>query len=670
MSPHSHLKLWIDRNKPKDLRKRTNQRVQAPRPVAPTPYHAHTHDGTPHQLPPHLQTDEYAHEGYHPPRFESDADGGRSTSEEEGGETDGETDFEHGEGGVRRPTFSDAKSGTEALNAFFFGGSSAPPQTTSQFSLPVDILRHDSPDLPDPRTAINLANRDEYSAGSTPPQLAYERQSSFAQPRPKATTQHTNTLLALLTNQNPVASPPPPKVTRRQPSNSSAEHIEGPTEGGGLLDIFKTGSRSNLAAYSSANLLTSPSPFGERSTTTVTSNSSLEGGVAPSILFADSAPPIEAEGFGTTHVLTEAERGETEMEEKRTALMRALFSVQSKTPPPAESGLVGTPVRREEGSSAEGMRALFGSGRSSGREQEEEEPRQGRDELGWPNVAPSRQEDVELDGMRRLRIDGEETSFGSPPSQGAWPGSQPALPFPGEVSPLVAATRLQSDGQQVRMMKSANQLGGGGGGSNLLSILNGAGAGPSNGSSNKSSHSQSSPSTYSPQSAQQNLPPPHAHSNGQPTSYLPSPPHPSQPLPFPPQYAPNYPQQQQHPQQIPYPPQHLPPGSLPYPSQPPFGYPSHPQAQPLPFSPFGNAPPGYPTALPTSGPSFLPPPQGFAPAFPPGYYPPPPQFAPPSLPQGMMLPPQQQQQQQQVQQPRVGQGNNSGHLLGLLNGRG
>ncbi|ORY82954.1 hypothetical protein BCR35DRAFT_303610 [Leucosporidium creatinivorum] len=424
----SHLKLWIERNKPKNLRPRNNAHLNGqhhPRPVNPTPHAGLTHAlSSSHQLPPHLNSNSNLH-------FDSDLDRSGSSVGSTEEETDGDGGFEgYGADGRRRlQQFETKEEGTEALKAFFFGGgepasaveggfSSAEGEISGSGTLydyPTPLDTHDSlhsPDLPDPRNHLARNNDVVVGAGGTPPQVAYERQSSFVQPRPKPTPQHTSTLLALLTDKNPVASPPPAKAPRRssrhskEQSPSSLSHPPmqppppptGPTDGGSLLSILRGGPQPS--SY--------PSPP-----------------AAPSILFADSAPPPEAAGFGTTHVLTEAERGDSEREEKKMALMRALFSVanSSRTPPPPSSARA-TPAG--VGMAKEEVRALF-----QGKPLEVDGlGAREVDENGWPLPHhPERRNDdpsfrLELDGLRRRH----EESFTSPSGSAFSPTTEHATP--------------------------------------------------------------------------------------------------------------------------------------------------------------------------------------------------------------------------------------------------
>ncbi|KAI5481842.1 hypothetical protein MNV49_000119 [Pseudohyphozyma bogoriensis] len=309
----SHLKLWIDKEKPKNLKKRNKS--TEPRPSAPTPFSSHIHDGIGRSLPPHLQDSDIDNSN----QFESDFDVERTSSPSSEEDTH--------EDGLRRPTqFTTTEEGTEALNAFFFGGNPGQDGARRENLGPeLEFGRHA---FEDPNLEAFL-DQDETTSAQTPPEVAYKRQTSFFQPKPKATPDQTNKLLALLTNNNPVASPPPQKPARRG-SRPAAD--SGPRAGGSLLNL--------LLGTASASDHTTPHP-----SSTAISDPALSPspGPAESILFADSAPPPEAEGFGEVAVRSEAERSESERKEKHDALLRALNSVTMQSPPRFDPPLASPP---------------------------------------------------------------------------------------------------------------------------------------------------------------------------------------------------------------------------------------------------------------------------------------------------------------------------------------
>ncbi|KAK4701921.1 hypothetical protein P7C70_g4307, partial [Phenoliferia sp. Uapishka_3] len=77
----------------------------------------------------------------------------------------------------------------------------------------------------------------------------------------------------------------------------------------------------------------------ERPTPRSSSSASASSVAAPSILF-DSAVPAEAQGFGETRILSDAERGHEERAEKHSALLRALYSVAISPSTPRELTVV------------------------------------------------------------------------------------------------------------------------------------------------------------------------------------------------------------------------------------------------------------------------------------------------------------------------------------------
>lgn len=182
----------------KVVRKR-NALSTVPRPINPTPHAAHTHDGAYRALPPHLQG--LDKEEYRPPPFESDGDFGHSTSASSTS-TEDETADDGDEPARSRPTaFRTTEEGTQALEAFFFNG--APP--AERPVTPMDAVDAQS-SVAEPDSSDETKRRE------------YERHASFVQPKPKLTSQDSNRLLALLTNKNPVASPPPPRRKRDRKS--------------------------------------------------------------------------------------------------------------------------------------------------------------------------------------------------------------------------------------------------------------------------------------------------------------------------------------------------------------------------------------------------------------------------------------------------------------------
>ncbi|GAA5965578.1 hypothetical protein JCM21900_005163 [Sporobolomyces salmonicolor] len=288
----SHLKLWIDRNKPKNLPVRDPHAL--PRPLSPE--HSPPQHGRP--LPPNPYSGVHHDDAtYHLP---SEAELGDSTSAEaDSTEDEDEDDPPALRRGFEAPqTFETTRQGTAALQALFFG---SPPAAE-----PLPLSPPSKPSS-------------SFEAASTPPHVAYERQSTFLQPKPKASSQRTK-LLELLSD--PAASPPPPLL----PAHGPGPRLPVRTDGSGsLLGLLNS---VHLSSDGSAAALTPRRALSSRPASTASSASQPH-----SILFADSQPPPEAAGFGFTHVPVEHERDEDERQEKHNALLRALFTVATRSPP-------------------------------------------------------------------------------------------------------------------------------------------------------------------------------------------------------------------------------------------------------------------------------------------------------------------------------------------------
>lgn len=180
-----HLKLWIQHNRPKKGKGAA----------------------APNQIPQHVATEQYR-----PPLVESDADLGRSTSVSSVSEEDvagAQGDDEDETSRRPREQFASVEQGTLALQAFFFGAVRSTPQVDHDDRF-VSAPGTDEDDpielkgaLPGYRTVTPPRHPPKVA-----PLVAFERQQPLLQPTPKGG--HTaNLLLALLTNQDPVASPPP-----------------------------------------------------------------------------------------------------------------------------------------------------------------------------------------------------------------------------------------------------------------------------------------------------------------------------------------------------------------------------------------------------------------------------------------------------------------------------
>lgn len=259
----SHLKLWIDRNKPKGLRARAEEAGAREVPLVA--------GRAGEQVPL---------EGFGarpaPRGLGEGSDVERTTSPSVEDSTEDEGIYEQAK--PYAPGFGTTAEGTQALQAFFFGGdpitqpplaeqltpngepaylnnNSTPQNRVPSFTRPAGIPSEDhffsaaptTPDalLPPPSLDPHAAS----GSGMTPPQLQYERQSSFLQPKPKQTQVQTTRLLDMLNDKNPVASPPPPGAGSARDQRREGEAGQGvglgspvgQAEGASLLAILKGG---------------------------------------------------------------------------------------------------------------------------------------------------------------------------------------------------------------------------------------------------------------------------------------------------------------------------------------------------------------------------------------------------------------------------------------------
>ncbi|GAA5866009.1 hypothetical protein JCM1840_003373 [Sporobolomyces johnsonii] len=620
----SHLKLWIDRNKPKNLPIRDPNAPPRPlspehsprqhaRPLPPTPYSGVQHDDATYHLP-------------------SEVELGDSTSAE-ADSTEDEDDVPALRRGFDAPQmFETTRQGTEALQALFFGSpTAAEPLPLSPPSKPSS----------------------SFEAASTPPHVAYERQSTFLQPKPKASSQQTK-LLELLSDA--AASPPPPLL----PTNGPGSHLAVRTDGSGsLLGLL------NSVHLSSDGSAAAPTP--RRSHSSRPGSSASSTSQPHSILFANSQPPPEADGFGFTHVPVEQERDEDERKEKHNALLRALFTVAARsppTPPPArhteldyeEQGRHGGGV---QGSTPSEIQQLF-KGPPRRRASTPLSVNGGQlDAHGWPVVSRD-ESSAEDDFAWKSELDGLRRRF----SPSAFESADAWCPEPQAQAPMATTSHLYSmmPNQQLpspmslarmppspsgihslsdRTSESSGRPAPAPGGS-LLSILNGAGGerGPSQGQSPASAYSHHSEDA--PRDPLEMLREHRARQEAAQYAQV-SP----QPLPqqhySPPQLAALGPQQHYSPPQMPAPPpqQHYSPSAMPAALPQSAAY-----AQPQPQMAYQASlppPPGYPSVSvfhPQQQVAYAPPPQQLAPGYP---VPPPhpqhqhhlpPPFPPPHYPGG------------------------------------
>ncbi|BGP20546.1 hypothetical protein JCM10213_003810 [Rhodosporidiobolus nylandii] len=656
----SHLKLWIDRNKPKNLPQRPPRSsaplspdLDSPRPYNPTPHHAALGH---HPLVP------WDDATYHLP---SETEQEHSDLGETSGTTSTEDEQESEDGertaGLGAPqTWQTTEEGNAALQALFFGSPPAQPAAfpssssvnlTSPSTASLPLSQHPTP--PARPLPIALPHRSSSSqlsdAAATPPQVAYERQQSFLQPRPQ---QHKNQqgqqarLLELLTGQGLSTPPPPaPVVASSGPQPDGTGSLLGLLNG---MHLSSAPSSSDASHPSSSHAQAHASIlFGGASYASSTDQ--------PHNAFSASPPP-EAHGA----VEPESSRGEDEKREKHNALLRALFSVAAKSPPqppprefldPAAAeddsqGLAGTP-RSDE------IEALFHSGGSSGSHGGGRRPArrlstlevegQQVDAQGWP--IPSGAPHGALYSMpnEQLAVPGQ-TPLTQAPHQSGWTS--------------LSSSDEASDGSRRRQPGASAAQGKG----SLLAILNQPGYSSGDGAA----LSSPSASAYSQPSAVEELPSPPAQGQAKDplqilreyrNKQLGLPEQPPVPVPAPaPAPAPvavaqpvaSLPSPQTQPQ-IAYGPQQR----LPLPGQPRQQYYSPPQPAPIAVPPQPAYQPALPPPqpaqaayLPTSYPAAVPPalshaypqqpplaPAAYSQPPPPGYAVPPPSHSFPLQPQ-------------------------------------
>ncbi|GAA6015193.1 hypothetical protein JCM10207_003638 [Rhodosporidiobolus poonsookiae] len=483
----SHLKLWIDRNRPKNLPPRPSPATStiplspewdSPRPLNPTPHHAALNH---HPLVPwddatsHLPSEtEHEH-----------SDMGEATTSTE----DEESEDERAQRGVARTqTWGTMQEGTDALRALFFGSSavqqppatvvSSPTNATSS-TASLSLSQHTTPPAhPLPmavqhRTSSTSLKQQLSDAAATPPHIAYERQQSFIQPRPQQSRSQQSQqarLLELLTGQG--MSTPPPAASAIASSGPQ------PDGTGSLLGLLNDMHLSTASPLGLSHQQPSPSQAHA---------SLLFGGPVPPAVFDPEPEP-------------EPERSDEEKREKHSALLRALFSVAAQSPaqpPPAPlahfddldeleqgqrvdfapgqylaaPGQGGTP-RSDE------IEALFHSGGSSASRAVEVgsaasiDGQQPLDSHAWS--APQAQTQPQRGAMALYSLPNEQLVAPTPLTSAGWQS--------------ISSSDEASDGSRRRRAQPAAAAAGQGKGS-LLAILNNAGG--------AGAAVESSPSAYS-----------------------------------------------------------------------------------------------------------------------------------------------------------------------------
>lgn len=260
-----------------------------------------------------------------------------------------------------------ARQGTDALQALFFGAGATngdshappapddsplapppPPPPLHAFTVghaPAEPIRplpvpHQSSQLSTPNSTHSHA-----TLHATPPQVAYERQQSFVQPKPKQSENHQTRLLELLTGS--AQTPPPPQQPVTQQAMPHAAHdgsavamLERQAQLAGRMDNLALESPSPLAqqlplpshlphpSYQHAHLHQPPHYDQRHAPAPAPSHSNL---FSPA---SAQQPPPSAGGSQPAPVFV-SDLEDSQKQEKRDALLRALLSVATKSPPRA-----------------------------------------------------------------------------------------------------------------------------------------------------------------------------------------------------------------------------------------------------------------------------------------------------------------------------------------------
>ncbi|GAA5993850.1 hypothetical protein JCM5350_004395 [Sporobolomyces pararoseus] len=425
----SHLKLWIDHHKPKNLPPRPANELSPPtNQLSPLPS-------------PNLNDLEYEDDLHDDPTYHlpSEIELGDSTSAEADSTEDELDDFLQPTTSTSEAvSFETTQQGTEALTALFFG---SPPPTTSA-PLPLS-----------PPTRSQ-----SFEVASTPPHIAYERQSSFIQPKPQNAMNQQTKLLELLSGAVP-SPPPPPPAASQAPQYQQNQYPQQPWNN-------ITESRSLLHLLNDVNL-SADSPTTPQDSTPQHSSPAQQ---PHSILFSGSQAPPEAREFGQplpAHL--QPDRNDNERKEKHNALLRALLSVATRpTPPQAQV--------QTYGDGMESPLTPTTPGNLDSREWSRETSQERR--MSLPGTAAPRSADVGKNGEPYGPDEDDEVW---PPRvlrrNQLYPLETPQLP---EIAPQIPPSSSFNQQQpypaplplQPRFESGPNN---GGGGGSLLSILNGPG---------------------------------------------------------------------------------------------------------------------------------------------------------------------------------------------------
>ncbi|BGO95925.1 hypothetical protein NBRC10512_005490 [Rhodotorula toruloides] len=382
----SHLKLWIDRNKPKIIPVRP---ADSPAPFSPP------------SLPAPTRSPILVGGRVLKPWVDSDLE--TSTEEEEvtTDEDDGVAE------GTRRQAWETTQQGTQALEALFFG---SPPQTDPP---PLPPLQPPQPHfafendhtpplrpLPVPTTQPAYASSGSVNSPitATPPHVAYERQQSFVQPKPKSSNNQQARLLELFSGQG--ATPPPPA----QPSQDSHSqgNLVGMLEGMALASpspLPPLASTSHPAfqhqqaqAYPSQQHVHLQSPQNPHHARSQHHHHASPLTAHASLLFS-AQPPPETLSHPPRAPITVTELEESQRKEKHDALLRALLTVAAKSPPRKADLELEQSSSFPNGASSSGYRStpedverLFRP--NTGPSSDAPAARQALDHNGWPLPTP------------------------------------------------------------------------------------------------------------------------------------------------------------------------------------------------------------------------------------------------------------------------------------------
>lgn len=360
---NSHLKLWIDRNKPKNIPARhSNPNSPLPRPAYVAPdnsqrHHHHSNFPGGRKLQPWSSTDEDDSTNHLP----SDSERTESTAETEDDDDDDNELFVAAQTRQAEQSWSTAQQGTDALQALFFGGGGgggggaanetdngdltlrhdpgvlhdsaplapppplyaftlghAPPPPSSEQAVGPPPLPVAAAAAPPPPQSSQLSTPNSTHSHSTlhatPPQVAYERQQSFVQPKPKQSQNQQTRLLDLLTGS--AATPPPPP------------HSQSQSQQAGPMTVAALEQQVNLARGALGTLtLDTPSPLAQQlplpAHLPVSASTSVYSSHQPSPApYAQAPAPVFV-----------SDLEDSQKQEKRDALLRALLSVAAKSPP-------------------------------------------------------------------------------------------------------------------------------------------------------------------------------------------------------------------------------------------------------------------------------------------------------------------------------------------------